>query len=1059
MSTQGEFRAYLATLTKSIQQGDAREESHYGALSDLLTAWANTSRIDDVHITTLPKPTEAGNPDFRVWDGRQHIIGYIEAKAPSTENLDTVAGSEQLKRYRSTFPNLILTNFFEFRLYRHGELAAKARLARPFVATKLNTKPPIEEADELESLFEQFFAFSLPRAYSAEELAVALAVRTRFLRDQVVARELAEEQRTERGHLLGFYEAFRKHLIAGLTAEGFADLYAQTITYGLFAARVRAGDGFTRQAAFETIPHTIGILRDVFRFISLGELPEQLKWMVDDIAEVLAVADVKGILHKYFREGKGADPIVHFYETFLAKYDSAERERRGVYYTPEPVVSYIVRSLHQILKDKFGKADGLASPGVTLLDPAAGTMTFVAHAAKLAVEEFVGKYGEGSRASFIKDHILENFYAFELMMAPYAVGHLKMAFFLEELGYRLAQDERFKLYLTNTLEMEELAESQLPGFTSLAHESHQAGEVKRDVPILVMLGNPPYSGHSANRGPWIRDLIEDYKQVDDQPLRERKHGLQDDYVKFLRFAEWKFAQAGQGVVGMITNHSYLDNPTFRGMRQHLMATFDEIYVLDLHGNSLKKETCPDGSPDGNVFDIRQGVAIVLLIKRNGTACARRSSRVQDADLWGQRDVKYAWLQEHDWKTTKWREIRPASEFYLFRPRDAALFDRYSQLIKVTDIFPVNSVGVVTARDALTVHWSPEDVWRTATVFSRMEPELAREAYQLGKDVQSWKVARAQADLVESGPTRDRIVPILYRPFDVRYTYYTGRSNGFLSRPLFSVMRHMLSGGNIALVTSRLTKGEDFRHAQVIRHISEKICMSPRTSNNGFVFPLYLLPDGDRRSLLTGHEPPERRPNLNPDLVAALAKAYGREPTPEEIFHYVYAVLYAPSYREKYAEFLRLDFPRIPFTSDPELFRKMAELGGRLVELHLLRSPELDPPLARFQGEGEGKVVTSGKTGLRYDADSKRVYINQSQCYEGVPPEVWEYRIGGYQVCHKWLKDRKDRTLTLDEIRTYCRIATALSKTIEIQAAIDELYARVERIRLLLGATAENGCDT
>ena len=615
MADNALFRDYLARLTAVAAQGDAREESFYASLADLVAGWARATKVEDVHVTTLPKATEAGNPDFRVWDGRQHIIGYIEAKAPTVENLEPVAESEQLRRYRSTFPNLILTNFFEFRLYRNGALVATARLARPFVATRLGAKPPLEQPGELQALLQQFFAFSLPRAYTAEELAVALAVRTRFLRDQVVAQELAEEERAARGHLLGFYEAFRKHLIAGLTLDGFADLYAQTLAYGLFAARVRAGAEFNRRTAFASIPHTIGILRDLFQFVSLGDLPPQLEWIVDDLAEVLAVADVKGILHQFFHEGKGADPIVHFYETFLAQYDPEERERRGVYYTPEPVVSYIVRSLHQILKDKFGRADGLASPGVTLLDPAAGTMTFVAKAAQVAVDEFVAKYGEGSRASFIKDHILKNFYAFELMMAPYAVGHLKMGFFLEELGYALAPDERFKLYLTNTLEMEELAESQLPGFASLAHESHQAGEVKRDVPILVILGNPPYSGHSANKGPWIRGLIEDYKKdVPELKRPAQAKWLQDDYVKFLRFAEWKIDQAGQGVVGMITNHSYLDNPTFRGMRQHLMTTFDEIYVLDLHGNSLKKETCPDGSPDENVFDIRQGVAIAFFIR-------------------------------------------------------------------------------------------------------------------------------------------------------------------------------------------------------------------------------------------------------------------------------------------------------------------------------------------------------------------------------------------------------------------------------------------------------------
>ncbi|MDY0391846.1 MAG: type ISP restriction/modification enzyme [Candidatus Bipolaricaulis sp.] len=1041
MADRALFRRYLAALTSVAAQGDAREESFYPALADLISSWAKATQVADVHVTAQPKPTEAGNPDFRVWDGREHIIGYIEAKAPTIENLEPIAESEQLRRYRGTFPNLILTNAFEFRLYRDGNLVAKARLARPFVATKLGTTPPLEQVEELQSLLAQFFAFSLPRAYSAAELARALAVRTRFLRDQVVAQELAEEQKTARGYLLGFYEVFRQHLIAGLTPEGFADLYAQTLTYGLFAARVRAGEEFNRRAAFDTIPHTIGILRDLFQFISLGDLPRPLEWVVDDIAEVLAVADVNGILHQFFHEGKGADPIVHFYETFLSVYDPAERERRGVYYTPEPVVSYIVRSLHQILKEKFGKADGLASSGVTLLDPAAGTMTFVAQAAKLAVEEFVGKYGAGSRASFIRDHILEHFYAFELMMAPYAVGHLKMGFFLEELGYKLGPDERFKLYLTNTLEMEELAESQLPGFISLAEESHQAGEVKREVPILVILGNPPYSGHSANKGPWIRNLIEDYKEVDGKPLGEKNpKWLQDDYVKFLRFAEWKIAQAGQGVVGMITNHSYLDNPTFRGMRQHLMDTFDEIYVLDLHGNSLKKERCPDGSPDENVFDIRQGVAIVFLIKRSVGARPRRPSRVSHADLWGRREEKYAWLQEHDWKITEWREVRPVSEFYLFAAQDAGLFDRYNQFIKVTDIFPVSSVGIVTARDHFVFDFDRKALKRRVRTFldPSLPDELVRETFQL-KDNRDWKLSEKRKLIQQDRDWEKIIVPCLYRPFDLRWLFYHRHAIDFGRE---EVMRHMLTGDNQALSTTRNVEiGSVFQHAFCTSHPIQHHAVSLKEVN--YLFPLYLYDDREQGKLIRSHTSSQRRPNLNPDLVAALAQAYGREPTPEEIFHYVYAVLYAPSYRTKYAEFLRLDFPRIPFTSDYELFQQIAELGKRLVDLHLLRSPELDPPIAKFQGEGDGKVLGPGKKGLRYDAARERVYINQSQYFEGVPPEVWQYQIGGYQVCHKWLKDRADRKLSLDDIRTYCRITTSLSKTLEIQRRVDKLYPRVD----------------
>ena len=747
----GPLHEYLKTLFAVLSQGDAREESFYPALAKLFTDCAQERGQANVRVTAQPKKTEGGNPDFRVWDGKEHIIGYIEAKRPGEDNLQIISETEQLKRYRRTFPNLILTNFTEFRLYRNGELVDSVQIARAFVATKLGKIPPLEHKEEFIDLFTKFLSFSLPKLYSAESLATELAMRTRFLRDEVVTRELEEETNKGAGDLLGFYEAFQEYLIGGLTLEAFADLYAQTITYGLFAARVRSKGQFTRRTAFDAIPHTIGILRDLFRFISLGDPPASLEWIVDDIAEVLAIADVGEILHRFFHEGKGADPIVHFYETFLKKYDPKERERRGVYYTPESVVSYIVRSLHAILKEKFGKADGLAADGVTLLDPAAGTMTFIAKAAQVAVDEFVGKYGEGSRESFLHDHVLENFYAFELMMAPYAVGHLKMSFFLEELGYKLKPEERVKFYLTNTLEMEELSEARLPGLSSLAHESHEAGKVKQETPILVVLGNPPYSGHSSNKGPWISSLIDDYKQVDGKPLGEKNtKWLQDDYVKFIRFAEWKVAQAGEGVIGMITNHSYLDNPTFRGMRQHLMNTFDEIYVLDLHGNALKKEKCPDGSKDENVFDIRQGVAIAFFIKCSEAACLPRSEEsnrkndehhVFHAERFGLREGKYDWLNENGWATTDWKDIRPHSEFYLFVPRDEQTLARYEKFVKITDIFPINSVGIVTSRDRFVIDFDKETLKRRIRTFvdPSLPDDLARETFKL-KDSHGWNLS-------------------------------------------------------------------------------------------------------------------------------------------------------------------------------------------------------------------------------------------------------------------------------------------------------------------------------
>ncbi len=1038
------FENYLKSLTRIFRTGDAREESFYSALSDLILNLAKAAGLSDIHITVLPRPTEAGNPDFRVWDGTSRIVGYIEAKPPTEERLDRIENSEQLKRYRNTFPNLIFTNFLEFRLFRNGKRVATAQLGRPFVMTELQQTPPLEKPDEVFTLLKQFLDFSLPKALTAENLAIELAKRTRFLRD-IVFQQLREEIKSGEGQLLGFYEAFKKFLIGGLQEEDFADLYAQTITYGLFAARTRATNGFTRQSAFNHIPPTVGVLRDLFRFISLGDLPEEMAWVVDDIAEVLAIADVGEMMNRYYHEGRGSDPVVHFYETFLAHYDPEERERRGVYYTPDPVVSYIVRSIHALLKSKFENSEGLASKTVTLLDPAAGTMTFVARSSELAVREFTQKYGSGGREALISNHILRNFYAFELMMAPYTVGHLKMSFFLEELGHRLKQDERIPFYLTNTLDMSELEASKLPGLSSLAEESHLAGHIKQKEHILVILGNPPYSGHSANKGKWILKQIETYKQVDGKPLKEKNpKWLQDDYVKFLRFAQWKIDQTGKGLVGMITNHSYLNNPTFRGMRRSLMESFDEIYILDLHGNSLKGERCPDGGVDENVFDIRQGVAVAFFIKtgQNG----KGESRVFHADLWGLRKEKYQWLETHEQGSTPWIEIHPRPEFYLFVPRNEAELDHYNNFPSITDIFEKYSVGIVTARDRLTIHFKRKDVWTTVLNFSRLDPEIAREAYHLGKDARDWKVSMAQKDLKASGPSRDFIIPILYRPFDVRYTYYTGHSRGFLCMPRPEIMRHMLSGENVALMTCRQLADSNFDWCHVL--VSDKMpeyCMvSNRTREGGYVFPLYLYPDSTKKTLFSALEPKERQPNLKPWLIQALTKTYDIEISPEEIFHYIYAVLYSPSYRERYTDFLSLDFPRIPFPSRKELFAEMAELGERIVALHLLRSHELDPPLSHFEGQGDNRIAKNKREGFRYSPDRERLYINKTQYFAPLPKEIWEYTIGGYQVCKKWLKDRKERQLTLDEIRTYCRIITALGHTMEIQQQLDEFYSRVEK---------------
>lgn len=1020
------FKSYLQSIADLTQRGDAREESYYPALKTLLEEIAQ-AQGSAAQVTVLPKPTEAGNPDFRVWDGSHQVIGYIEAKAPGAK-LDLVETSDQLQRYRHTFPNLILTDFYEFRLFRSDVLIERALLARPFIPQILKTKPPAEQVDALEHLFQTFFSFALPPSLTPETLSLELARRTRFLRDQVILPELAQQN----GAIYGFYQAFQKYLIAGLTEAQFADLYAQTITYGLFAARTRAQNSFNRQAAYALIPSTIGILRDVFQFISLGKPSPQMEVIVDDIAAVLNAADVQAILEQYYRQGKGDDPILHFYETFLAEYDPQTRERRGVYYTPQPVVDYIVRAVHGLLQTRFNLTDGLADPRVTLLDPAAGTLTFPAEAIRLTFETFVSKYGEGGKANLLRGHILPHFFAFELLMAPYAIGHMKIGFLLEALGVPLQNGERFQFYLTNALEMEDLQQIAIPGLASLSEESHQAARVKKEEPILVILGNPPYSGHSANRNAWIDKLlksavdgVQSYYTVDGKPLGEKNpKWLQDDYVKFLRFAQWKIHKAGRGIVAMITNHSYLDNPTFRGMRQSLLKTFDEIYLLDLHGNSLKRETAPGGGPDENVFDIRQGVAIGLFIKHGDPK--RRG--VYHADLYGLREEKYRWLETHTVETAGYQPLTPQAPSYFFVPRRTQNVEAYLSWPSVNEIFLTSSVGIVTARDRLTIHWTPDEAWVAVLNFSRMDPELARDAYQLGKDARDWKVSLAQQDLKHGGgPHREKIVPILYRPFDIRFTYYTGRSRGFHCMPRPEVMRHMLAGENVALIAPRQHKDEF--GALVSATIGGHKTVAAFDIN--YYFPLYLYPSSELPELHSA----ARRPNLAAWVLPKLAEAYGFEPTPEEVLAYIYAVFYSPTYRQKYAQELRTDFPRVPFTADGELFQHMAALGQELVDLHLLR--KVPQALGvKYQGQGSDQIDF-----VCYDPASGRVAINKDKYFEGITPEMWEYHIGGYQLLEKYLKDRKGRRMD-DPVR-YIHIVGAIVRTIELQRHIDPLYVQVE----------------
>lgn len=1045
---------YINGIFARSKTGDATEPTYYSDLENLINKWATKNVNKKVSVTPLPKKTEAGNPDFRIWDGKQHIIGYIEAKAPTVEDLRVIETTDQLKRYRSTFPNLMLTNFLEWRLYRDGELIDKVMLGRPLIFNKARTAPQAEQTEAFDNLLSKFFSFSIPKTYTAKTLATELAKRTRFLRDEVIAEELRQEEKTKEGDLYGFYHAFKEYLISSLTTQDFADLYSQTITYGLFAARMRADGEFNRQLAVNFIPHTIGVLRDVFKFISSADIPASMEWMVDDIAEVLAAADPKNLMHKFYQEGKGSDPIIHFYETFLAAYDPTEREKRGVYYTPEPVVSYIVRSVHHILKSEFEKSDGLASTDVTVLDPAAGTLTFLAKAAQVAADEFLAKYGEGGKERFMEDHILRDFYAFELMMAPYAVGHLKMGFLTEELGYNMKPDERFKFYLTNTLEMEELPETKLPGIASLSKESHLAARVKKEQPILVIMGNPPYSVSSTNTIKANSGLDKLYETYKTRVRTEEKNiqPLSDDYIKFLAFAHWKVKSTGHGVIGMITNNSYLDGLIHRDMRRSLLEDFDQIYVLNLHGHSGRKETTTSGGKDENVFDIRQGVAIIFLVKLHSL-----KKHVRYDDLWGLRgDVgnkgtKYDYLATNDIASTRWHNLKPSEPHYFFTVKDFRAAETYDHFLSLEDIFVKCKAGIATGKDEVLVDFDRRNLIDKLSTTDKTAFESKMQQYNVDKDlIPKWYQELANIDV------KKQIIPYCYRPFDSRFVLYNTR---VLQRARNVIMQHLLRD-NLALLSVRqYVYSAPYSHALAVKDlVDRRVFISNRGAAN--VFPLYLYESGNPLGVFPGQtrlpvngqmgldeekrEGYTKTPNLHKQFLTLLTTTYSEPVSPEDIFYYIYAVLYSNTYRQTYEEFLKIGFPRIPFSRSYDLFKKLGILGRRLVELHLLDSKELDSGTAKFQCKGDNKV----KNVIYKD---NKVCINETQFFAPVSEELYTYYIGGYQILNKWLKDRRGQSLSTDDIKQYCKIVSALKHTIHIQQEIEKLYPQIEKNLLVAPA--------
>lgn len=853
------------------------------------------------------------------------------------------------------------------------------------------------------------------------------------------------------------YQAFKKNLIHDIAPEDFADIYAETIAYGMFAARLHDTtlDTFSRQEALELLPKSNPFLRALFTYVAGYDLDDRIAWIIDDLAAVFQACDVARIMQGFGKLTGQNDPFLHFYETFLAAYNPAKRKARGVWYTPEPVVNFIVRAVDEVLQTEFGLPDGLADTSkvtldwdtgqtdkkgkpvtikkdvhrVQILDPATGTGTFLAEVIKQIAPKVKG-VAPGMWSSYIEADLIPRLHGFELLMASYAMCHMKLDMILTELGYQpTGNPPRLSVYLTNSLEEGEPANQTLPFSQWLSREAKGANTIKRDMPIMCVIGNPPYSGISHNMGDWITSLIEDYKYVGGQYFGERKHWLHDDYVKFIRLSESLIAKNGEGILGFITNHGYLDNPTFRGMRWHLLNTFDRIHVLDLHGNAKKKEVTPAGKPDTNVFEIQQGVAIIIAIKTGQKK--KGLGEVWHGDLWGTRQGKYAALEAGRVGNPTTVRIDCAPPQYAFVPRDHALADVYGAGFGLAEFMPDKVTGIVTAKDALVIDFTKQSLKDRINRFvdpTKTDEQVRSEFFpnkKAGKypsgDSRGWKLPAARVAL-QSADWASDIKPVAYRPFDTCAILYR---KDMVDWGRFEHMRHMLVGRNLGLVICRQSAVSSWEHALITSGIVDDSYVSNRTKERGYLLPLYLYADEQELDKA-------RRVNFDPKFFKKLQELaeHSIHGTPDEVqtFDYIYGVLYCPAYREIYSEFLKVDFPRIPWPASPDEFWDVSAKGMSLRKLHLMDPATIGATPFPFTGDGDN-VVDKPRFG------DGRVWINATQYFDSAPEVSWGFYIGGYQPAQKWLKDRKGRELSFDDVKHYQRILKILSETDRIMKTI------------------------
>lgn len=897
-------------------------------------------------------------------------------------------------------------------------------------------------------------------------LTIQLAAEAQNIRNRILS---ILDVETKNGYVHLLYDKFKDTLIHDMSEQQFADMYAQTVVYGLFSARCMDStqDDFSAAEAIDCIPSTNPFLKSLMRECLGSQGSNKLSFdelEIGNVVDLLLHTKTDEIIKDFNRQTGGGreDPVIHFYEEFLTAYDKSQKVQRGVYYTPQPVVNFIVRAVDSILKTEFGYEDGLATtdtkkikvmreskrrvngyitkveeqidvPAVQILDPATGTGTFLRQTILQIYENFQQKHkGEPKAAvavlwnKYVDESLLPRLNGFELMMAPYAVAHMKLAMVLKDTGYDFSGEHRLNVFLTNSLEKAGNSDNQLTLFDDpLATESVEANKAKKNGGINICIGNPPYNGSSSNNNEWIMMLMDDYKKEPGTniQLQERNSKfVNDDYVKFFRYVQSLVHNAESGIVAFINPHGYLDAPTFRGIRWSLLTDFEKVYVINLHGNTNRGEKSPDGSVDENVFDIMQGVCINILVKKKTST--KKVAEVLYADLYGSRDSKYRFLNEQTINGINWTKVNPVDPFYFLVPRDNSRMEEYRKGVKVSELFSSSCMGFQTHRDKFAVAFTREEICeRYRDLCSDVVDSALQTKYAL-KDTRDWKISDARKRAIEQ-EVDFFVTKCQYRPFDVRWCYldYT-----FMDFPRKELTDNVLNKDNLCLLIPRQQAKAGFRHALISRYPSDSCAVSTASREGNQVFTLYSYAD-------YFEEKNKRTSNVNPAALRRLLSEIqisAESVLPEDVMFYTYAILYSPSYREKYSEYIQSDFPIITKPHSTDFFVRMVAYGKALASCHMLEKDEkyiVDG--FEFVGEGDCSITKP----LYKDGS---IYINKTQRFSNVTEEIWNFTIGGHQPAQLWLKHRKEQVLTVDDITYFQKMLDSICQTIAIMTEIDAI---------------------